>query len=223
MEKLNAISNRRNFLRKTVLVSAGITGLSLLPQAVRAEELYDEDENPNIIGPMKGFSPQIGTMLSMMNWMRTPVLRTAQGLTTEQLDYLHDEKSNTIGAMLLHLAATERYYQLNTFDNMKWGSWDKSIKEKWDTAMSLGKEARQKIKGNNLDYYLNILKEVRDTTIAEFKKRDDKWLMTVDEKWFWGPTNNYCKWFHVCEHESNHNGQMKWIKSRIPGLKTGGE
>jgi hypothetical protein len=155
--------------------------------------------------------------------MRRPVLGTSKGLTMEQLDYLHDDKSNTIGSMLLHLAATERYYQLNTFDNMKWGSWDKSIKEKWDTAMSLGNEARQKIKGNNLEYYVNILKEVRENTIAEFKKRDDKWLMTIDETWYWGPTNNYCKWFHVCEHESNHNGQMKWIKSRIPGLKSGND
>jgi Protein of unknown function (DUF664) len=155
--------------------------------------------------------------------VRRPVLRTAQGLTTEQLDYLHDEKSNTIGAMLLHLAATERYYQLNTFENMKWGSWDKYIAEKWDAAMNLGDEGRQKIKGNNLEYYVNILKEVRDTTIAEFKKRDDTWLMTVDETWPWGPTNNYCKWFHVCEHESNHNGQMKWIKGRVPGIKTGND
>jgi hypothetical protein len=39
--------------------------------------------------------------------------------------------------------------------------------------------------------------------------------MTVDEKWYWGPTNNYCKWFHVCEHESNHNGQIKWIRGRL--------
>ena len=77
--------------------------------------------------------------------------------------------------------------------------------------------------GEGLGHYVNILKEVRDTTIAEFKKSDDTWLMTVDETWPWGPTNNYCKWFHVCEHESNHNGQMKWIKSRIPGLKTGND
>jgi Protein of unknown function (DUF664) len=223
MEKLNTLLGRRNFLRKTALVSAGLTGLTVLPQRVWAEELNDEDDKPNVIGPMKGFSPQIGTMLSMMNWMRRPVLGTSKGLTMEQLDYLHDDKSNTIGSMLLHLAATERYYQLNTFDNMKWGSWDKSIKEEWDTAMSLGNEARQKIKGNNLEYYVNILKEVRENTIAEFKKRDDKWLMTIDETWYWGPTNNYCKWFHVCEHESNHNGQMKWIKSRIPGLKSGND
>jgi len=121
--------------------------------------------------------------------------------------------------MLLHLAATERYYQLHTFDGMKWDSWNESIKKQWDLPMNLGAEARAKLKGNNLDYYINALAEVRENTHKELRKRDDKWLMSVDEKWFWGPTNNYCKWFHVIEHESNHNGQIKFIKSRIPGIK----
>ena len=89
--------------------------------------------------------------------------------------------------------------------------------------MKLGDNARKTIKGNNLDYYLNSLKEVREKTLQEFKKRDDNWLMTVDKEWGWGPTNNYCKWFHVCEHESNHNGQIKWIKSRLPGAKDSGD
>lgn len=33
----------------------------------------------------------------------------------------------------------------------------------------------------------------------ELAKRDDDWLMAVDKDWYWEPTNNYCKWFHVCE------------------------
>ena len=70
-----------------------------------------------------------------------------------------------------------------------------------------------------MNYYLDALQEVRNNTTNEFKKRDDNWLMSVDEKWYWGPTNNYCKWFHVCEHESNHNGQMKWIRGRVPKNK----
>jgi hypothetical protein len=83
--------------------------------------------------------------------------------------------------------------------------------------MRLGEKARKSIKGNNLDYYLTILLETRSKTIEELRKRDDDWLALVDSAGFQGmPTNNYCKWFHVCEHESNHNGQIKWIKNRIP-------
>ena len=222
MKTGNAPFGRRNFIKTATTLSAGISGFTLLPVIASAHYDFNE-EYPNVIGPRAGYAPQIGTLLSMMTWMRGPVTRSASGLTVKQLDFLLDKKSNSIGAMLLHLAATERYYQLNTFENMAWGSWDKKIKDEWDVAMGLGAEGRKKIKGNDLDYYLGKLKEVRDITIAELKKRDDTWLMKVDETWPWGPTNNYCKWFHVCEHESNHNGQIKFIKSRLPGSKESGD
>ena len=81
--------------------------------------------------------------------------------------------------------------------------------------MELGDAGRAAIKGHDLDYYLKILDETRQKSLAEFRKRDDAWLLAVDEKWPWGPTNNYCKWFHVCEHISHHVGQMAWLKSRV--------
>jgi len=151
----------------------------------------------------------------MMNWMRGPILNSVNGMSIKDLDYIHDENSNSIGAMLLHLAATEKYYQLNTLEEMTWGSWDAKTSAEWDTPMELGERGRQMIKGNPLDYYLDKLEEVRAHSLQELAKRDDEWLLSVDEEWFWGPTNNYCKWFHVVEHESNHNGQIKYISSRI--------
>lgn len=217
----SANHTRRGFLKTTSLFTAGIAGLSLLPDSACADELADE--GINIVGPKAGFSPQVGTLVSMMNWMRAAILRPVRNLTVEQLDYLHDANSNSIGSMLLHLAATERYYQLHTFENKQWGSWDESIKKEWDIPMDLGEPARKTIKGHPLEFYLDKLQKVRDNSIAELKKRDDKWLLSVDKEWPWGPTNNYCKWFHVVEHESNHNGQIKYIKSRLPGSKAGGD
>jgi uncharacterized damage-inducible protein DinB len=211
-------SDRRNFIRSTAFIASATIGLSSIPVVSMGSEL-SADERINVIGPKEGFAPQVGTLLSMMTWMRNVILEPVKGMSREQLDYVHDTKSNSIGAMLLHLAATERFYQLHTLEGKKWGDWSAEDKKRFDTAMNLGEEARKTIKGNSLDFYLNTLSEVRENTIKEFKRRDDKWLMTVDENWFWGPTNNYCKWFHVCEHESNHNGQIKWIKSRLPGAK----
>jgi len=159
----------------------------------------------------------------MMRWMRAGVLRSVQGLSQKDLDYLLDAKANSIGALLLHLAATETYYQMNTFEGKAWGSWPDAVKQKWDAAMGLGEPGRKTIKGNDLDYYLGILKETRERTFAEFRKRNDDWLMSIDAGWPWGPTNNYCKWFHVCEHESNHNGQIKLLAKRLPGAKPDSE
>ena len=208
------LSGRRNFLKATAAAAGGISGIVLLPEVG-----WTKDEEINLIGPKAGYSPQIGTMVSMLNWMRMVVLQSVQGMSPKDLDHLFDSNANTIGALLLHLAATETYYQMNTFEGKAWDSWPDAVKQKWDVPMNLGEPARKAIKGNNLDYYLNILEETRARSLAEFKKRDDAWLLSVDKGWGWGPTNNYCKWFHVCEHESNHNGQIKFLAKRLPGAK----
>jgi len=130
----------------------------------------------------------------MMGFMRWQVYASAKGMSVQDLDFLLDDKANRIGALLLHLVATETYYQLNTFEGIKWESWPDSIKQKWDIPMNLGDPARKAITGNTLDYYVNLLKATREKTLAEFRKRDDQWLMTIDKDFPWGPTNNYCKW-----------------------------
>jgi hypothetical protein len=209
--------SRRSFLKMSVAIGAGFSALPLFAQTP------DADESGTIVGPKKGYSPEIGTLVSMMGFTRFQVLMSTKGLAQPALDFLLDDKANRIGALLLHLAAIETFFQLNTFDGLKWDSWSDSIKQKWDVPGGLGEPARKAIKGNNLDYYLNLLKETREKTLSEFRKRDDKWLMTVDKDWGWGPTNNYCKWFHVAEHESNHNGQIKLLKSRVPGAKPAAE
>lgn len=209
--------DRRRFLKASSLFACGLTGAAaFLPPVIDGAGPATTEKGPNIIGPREPYSPHLGTLVSMLNWMRGAILEPVQGLTVTQLDYLHDAKANTIGAMLLHLAAVERLYQVHTFEGKKWGDLDDKTKKQWDPPALLGEEARKSIKGNNLAYYLEKLKEVREHTLAELQKRDDTWLMKVDPDWMWGPTNNYCKWFHVCEHESNHNGQIKWIKGRLP-------
>jgi hypothetical protein len=101
---------------------------------------------------------------------------------------------------------------------MDWGNWPVDIKQKWEVAFGLGDPARKVIKGNSVDYYLTMLNTAREKTLIEFRKRDDQWL-AITEKGL-GRWNNHAKWFHVAEHESNHNGQFKFLRSRIPGAKT---
>ena len=210
--------SRRNFLKTAAIATVGASGLSLLPQPAFSADASKEDEI-NIIGPKKGYSPQIGTLVSEMTWMRTTMLHSVKGMSQKDLDFLLDGKANTIGAMLWHLAATDRIYQLNTFEGNALKELPGDFTEKFGVAMDLGEPARKAIKGHDLDFYLKLLSETREHTLAEFRKRDDTWLLAVDKEWGWGPTNNYCKWFHVCEHESNHNGQIKLLKSRLPGAK----
>ena len=151
------------------------------------------------------------------------ILSATKGLTQADLNVLFDKNANSIGALMLHLAATETYYQMNTFDGMNGDSWPDTVKQKWDAAMELGEPGRKAIKGHDREYYVNILHEVREKSLAEFRKHDDAWLMAVDKTWPWGPTNNYCKWFHVCEHEAHHTGQIALLRKRLPGAKPSAE
>ena len=208
---------KENFSRRKFINVAGISTFAasnlILPRFGNAHssEVAVED-NINHIGPVKGFTPQIGTLISMLDWLNETVVNVTKNLTVEQLDYLHDEDSNTIGSLIMHLAATEVVYQDITFHKLE--DFSKENKDKWNVAMELGPEARDKIKGNKIDYYLEAMNAVRASTKAEMKKRDDKWLLSGETKaWDW---NNYCKWFHVAEHFANHRGQMTWYKKRLP-------
>lgn len=202
--------NRRNFMSKapTMLAASGLLGTNVANcSPVQGSSVY-------LIGPMPGYSPHVGALVSMLNYNRETVLRQVRGMSMDELDHLHDSKANSIGALLLHLGATEKFYQANTFENRELNAGERKI---WGAASALGDRGRSEIKGNTLNYYLDMITEVREKTLEEFKKRDDEWLMTVDEGWSSrGALNTYWKWFHVCEHEANHRGQITWLKKRLP-------
>jgi hypothetical protein len=207
--------NRRKFFRTASALTVGATGLSALTQAEPAVET-----SVFVIGPQAGYSPQIGTLISMLNYNRHTITEMVRSMTMAELDYLHDPKANTVGSLILHLGATEKYYQINTFEGRQ--DFNDQEKKVWSAAMSLGDEGREKIKGHDAKYYLNIIAEVRQKTLEELKKKNDEWLLAIDPLWSKErPLNTYWKWFHVCEHESNHRGQIAWLQSRLPGAKAG--
>jgi hypothetical protein len=213
------LANRRSFLKLGAAFAAGASSWSSLATAAQSGA-QSQLSSPWIIGPKPGFTPEIGTLTSMMAFTRMQVLSAVKGLSVADLDFLLDNKANTVGALLNHLAATEAFYQANSFEGYNWDKMPDAVKQKWEVPMNLGEPARKSIKGNSLEYYLDLLNRGREKTLAEFKKRDDKWLMTIDRE-FGG--NNFGKWFHVAEHESNHNGQIKFLRSRIPGAKPASE
>jgi hypothetical protein len=212
--------NRRIFLTGlTGVAAAGLSGASFLTPAARAADA-PSDADLLVIGPRPGYSPEIGTMVSMLTYMQQALMGFLKGLNQADLDTLFDKNANTIGALALHLAATETYYQMNTFENKKWDSWSDEMKKKWDPAMNLGDAGRKEIKGHDLAYYTDILASTREKTIAEFKKHDDAWFQNGETEQFGKmKVNIHWKWFHVCEHISHHSGQIAFLRKRLPGAK----
>lgn len=164
----------------------------------------------NYIGPIEGYSPQIGTLVTMLNNLSDRVEFTVGNMTQTQLDYQMDDKSNSIGALLMHLAATEIYYQEATFGESNLS--DKEMEE-LRIAMELGDEGRQHIQGHDASYYLDIYKNARKRTLELLKEKDDSWLAEIPEG---SRVNNHFSWFHVMEHQSSHLGQILLLQKRIP-------
>ena len=164
-----------------------------------------------LIAEIPGFTPNVGRLVSMMNYVRAKTLGAVAGLTVDQLDYLHDARSNSIGALLSHIASAEAGYQAHTLYGR--GLTDEE-KHEWGAAIELGDRARNEIRGHDLAHYLGRLEQVRAKTLEELRKRNDQWLDERAAMANGGEVNNYFMWFHVFGHEINHRGQISWLKAR---------
>lgn len=162
------------------------------------------------IGNVEGASPKIADMISMLEDLKDRVEYAVQNMNQYEIDYLHDENANRIGALVMHLAAAEKYYQVITFENREF---NEEEKKKWGNALNLEQAGRDEFKGHEIQYYLDIYNEVRAKTISELKKRDDAWFTQIQTKY--DMSNQYC-WFHVMEHQSSHLGQILFLQKRIP-------
>ncbi|MEO1253273.1 MAG: DUF664 domain-containing protein [Bacteroidota bacterium] len=180
-------------------------------QALVLEASSINSDSLNTIGPIEGFSPQIGTLVSMLNNLAYRVEQRVQVMSMKETDHLYDSIANSIGALIMHLAAAEVYYQVYTFENR---GFNEEEAKKWGAALDLGEEARKRYRGRDISYYLNEFREVRKKTIEELRKRDDAWL--AEKK---GPSNNHFMWFHVMEHQSSHLGQILMQTKRYPEEK----
>ncbi len=167
--------------------------------------------NSFLIEDVPGFTPQIGRLVGMMKYVRATTLQAVRNLTQAQLDHVQDENSNSIGALLAHVAAVEVAYQVTTFERRDLNEEENA---KWGAALELGEVARRDIKGRSLEHYTRVLEEVRERTFSEFAKRNDDWLYE-QSPWGKGVANNYFMWFHVFEDELSHRGQIRWLRKRI--------
>ncbi|MDY0395262.1 DinB family protein [Virgibacillus halophilus] len=165
----------------------------------------------NKITKLEGYSPQISNLVSMMNYVRKTTLETVAGLSVANLDFLPSGDGNSIGALLAHIAAVERFFQIQTFEERHP---HKSEIATLTPALGLGELGRDEIRGRQLSEYLQTMASTRENTLQELKKRDDEWLFR-EAAWGTDLSNNYFLWFHVFEDEINHRGQMRIIRKMM--------
>ena len=161
--------------------------------------------------PLPGYAPTIGRLVGMLTYARQTTLTAVSGLSRDELDHLHDAGSNSIGALLAHIAAVERGYQVVTFEERQPSA---SEMAEWSAALELGDQGRRELRGHELQFYIDALMRTREATLAALAQRDDAWL----EAPLRIAPNLNAHWalFHVAEDEINHRGQIRWLRTRLP-------
>ena len=147
----------------------------------------------------------------MLSYARSTTLAAVEGLTMAQLDHLHDPASNSIGALLAHIGAVERSYQIMTFEE-RLLSPEENVRSA--TALTLGENGRSTLRGSPLEYYVTKLADIREHTLELLANREDAWLDSAVRV---APQiNAHWAWFHVAEDEISHRGQIRWLRARLP-------
>lgn len=147
----------------------------------------------------------------MLSYARSTTLIAVDGLSVSELDHLQDGESNSIGALLAHIAAVERSYQVLTFEERMLSPQENEL---LSTALKLGANGRHSLRGQSLEHYVGELTAERRHTLEMFAARDDEWL---DRTVTMAPRiNAHWAWFHVAEDEISHRGQIRWLRARLP-------
>ena len=167
----------------------------------------------NKIISSKEYTFQIGVLVTEMVLVRNDTIRLTKNLSKKQLDFNFDELSNSIGTLLLHIAALELKFQLNHFFKRPFS--EEEIL-KFGGAFPFNMDKRL-VDDNSLEYYLDTLKEVRNTTLKEMKKLNDEWLeeeFILSNQQSLG--NHHYLLRHIIHDELCHQGQIKLILKRLP-------
>ena len=165
MKPAETTNNRRDFIK-----TSGLLGACLSMPGINFATPTPESDGDSIhqFGKREGYTDQVSFLVSMMDWMRVVVLRSVEGLSQKDVDFLLDEEANSVGTMLMHLAGTERYYQINTFGGISKSELGFGVADsEWEDASSLGDKGRQIFKGKPLSYYLDTLAQLRAFSLEE--------------------------------------------------------
>ncbi|MFQ5831196.1 MAG: DinB family protein [Candidatus Thorarchaeota archaeon] len=152
-----------------------------------------------------GLSDRVALWYSMMERVRERLLKRVEGLSNKELDYTpHEESVETIGTLLLHIAAVEWSW---IFEDMGRQEMDY---EKWKHAFAL-REGIPQLKGKKLRYYLDRLNSVREDVLNRLIDVSDSELDHLVDI---GEAAVSIEWilFHLIEHEAMHVGQISVLR-----------
>lgn len=153
------------------------------------------------------YTLRVAFLFSMMEKTRERLLRIVDELSDDALDYSPNMESiETIGTLLLHIAAVEWSWIFEDMDG------EEMDYERWKHAFPLREDIPQ-LTGMGKQFYLDRLSEVREAVSVRLRDLDDMQLHILVDL---GKAEVTIEWiiFHILEHEAMHIGQIS-ILSRL--------
>ena len=178
--------------------------------------------NPKVTtcDPVEGFTPQIGRYVAQLTEVRDDLKREVAGLSIEQLDWHPDERTESIGTLMLHCDAVEWSWMHE--DVLGRGS--DEYTGVWSEAMPIRVGASQ-VTGRPVEFYFQKLDATRERTLEILRGFTDADLARLvgeaepppgEEKRSRLFTIDWVIW-HIIEHEATHVGQVELLRRLAPG------
>ena len=133
------------------------------------------------------------------------LLKRIDGLTKKELDFTpYDDRIESIGTLLLHIAAIEWSWIFEDIDRQEMDY------EEWKHAFVL-REGIPQLKSKKLKFYMDKLEDVRKDVFNRLTTITDSEL---DHLINIGEAAVSIEWilFHIIEHEIMHIGQISLLK-----------
>jgi uncharacterized damage-inducible protein DinB len=166
--------------------------------------------SPVYVGPTAGRAPHLEVLTRALTSSRHFLLSAVRDADAAMLAAKPPYGGNTIGQLLVHLAAAERLFQNLTGRGTGFGE------DEGDTDRAF-RFAEDPLAGRGLDAYLAHLAEVRGATLALFAARDDGWL--AEPRTFAGhPSTTHYYWLHLLMDEARHTGQIILLRKYLLGM-----
>ena len=168
-----------------------------------------------IIDGSSGLPQGIGRYWWKLEDVRQRTKAYVRDLTSDQLSFHPNPRVESIGTILLHIAAVE--YSYIQEDILR-----KSMGDEWKIAFPIRFGIPQ-VSGKPRDFYIDKLDEVRSETLKLLKKLTDADLNRIVSPLepgdpSMGPVEYSIEWilYHLIEHESHHKGQIAVTKRLLP-------
>jgi len=171
--------------------------------------------SPLDITPVAGYSLRIGLFLAQMEDIRRVTKQYVEELTAEQLSWHPNPKVESIGTLLLHIAAVEFSWILEDIFKHPMG-------QEWEIAFPIRAGIPQ-VSGQPVAYFLGKLDTVRSevrSALATLTDADqERAIIPQDAGSSAQKTGGYTiRWIlhHLIDHEAHHRGQIAVMKRLSP-------